>query len=785
MRKLLFIAGLLWLVGITANAEEIPNDEIWYEASEKLSETTGTGQFDYGLHTNAFNTSISSHTFSNGKGIIKFSGDVTSIGERAFNGCSGLTSITIPNSVTSIGQEAFRSCSGLTSITIPNSVTSIGDDAFYGCSGLTSITIPNSVTSIGESAFSQCSNLSKMYFKGEVPPTFESNTSVKGTLFVPLGSKQAYSAATNYSNIVEAAYNNGFVLQLTSDKILEVNCYVGTDDSSDTQIIPSTVEANSVVYTVNSIQSSALKNDKRLTNVVIPNTVEILGNYCFDGCSNLKSVTLSKNISQIPNYAFQNCTSLESIEFLAGTTSLGQYAFSGCTSLESVSMKNNLSVISDYCFQGCEKLKDITLSNKITQIGSYAFNGCQALTEFPVPSTCTSIGGGAFANCKGISEFIVDEANTSYSAVGGVLMNKSHTTIVSYPNAKGATYTIPSSVKTIGSYAFYGNDLASMSIPSTVTQLSDYAFASCPNLKSFTIEESSNSLYCYSSVLVSSGVETVTVNRNITNYSPFQNNISIKEVVVGDKVTSLLNNMLNGCTGLTSITIPASVTSIGSGFLGGCTSMETIISKIVTPPSMQAPDFLGINKQTCMLIVPDASVDAYMETPGWLSFDNVIGESSWVPATSITLGASSLSMKADKNYTLTATILPENATCKSVTWSSSDESVATVSEAGVVTAVSVGTAMISATTNDGTNLSASCEVTVTPPNFTAIDKNGNTIKKDIEQYDDIVIKDEYVSVGIYEEVADVNVIYSRTFKNTNWQPLYVPFDMDVTSGVTQ
>ena len=90
---------------------------------------------------------------------------VTSIGDRAFTTCPGLTSITIPNSVTSIGSEAFAGCSSLTSVTIPNSVTSIGDDAFYSCYGLTSVTIPNSVTSMGHYAFYNCSGLKKVIVK--------------------------------------------------------------------------------------------------------------------------------------------------------------------------------------------------------------------------------------------------------------------------------------------------------------------------------------------------------------------------------------------------------------------------------------------------------------------------------------------------------------------------------------------------------------------------------------------------------------------------------------------
>ena len=139
---------------------QIPNDEILY--------TSSSGNIVKPNKTNVFGANIVSNTYSNGKGVIKFDRDVTSIGAWAFKDCKGLTSITIPNSVTSIGSNAFDFCTRLTSITIPDSVKSIGNGAFYGCSGLTSITIPNSVKSIAGSAFSYCIGLTAINIPNSV-----------------------------------------------------------------------------------------------------------------------------------------------------------------------------------------------------------------------------------------------------------------------------------------------------------------------------------------------------------------------------------------------------------------------------------------------------------------------------------------------------------------------------------------------------------------------------------------------------------------------------------------
>ena len=217
---------------------------------------------------------------------------VTSIGSRAFYGCY-ITTITIPESVTSIGFEAFKHCGGLTSITLPNSVTSIGFEAFKYCGSLTSITLPNSVTSIGESAFSSCTSLTSITLPNSV------------------------------TSIGESAFS--YCDRLTAITIAEGNA-----------IYDSRGGCNAIIET----NSNTLITGCSTT--IIPEDVTSIGESAFSGCTSLTSITIPEGVTSIGESAFYGCTSLTSITIPEGVTSIGDYAFYKCNRLKTMVVKSDV-----------------------------------------------------------------------------------------------------------------------------------------------------------------------------------------------------------------------------------------------------------------------------------------------------------------------------------------------------------------------------------------------------------------------------------------------------------
>ena len=246
----------------------------------------------------------------------KFWEGIYHIGDGAFQDCTSLKNIEIPNSVTSIGKEAFQDCSNLENIVIPNSVTAIGDFAFSYCTNLKKIEIPNSVKSIGNSAFASCTSLNDI----EIP------------------------------NSVTAIGDSAF-FNCTSLKEID---------------IPNSVTA---------IGNSAFVNCTSLKEINIPNSVTAIGDSAFENCSNLKEIDIPNSVTAIGNSAFVNCTSLKEINIPNSVTAIGDSAFENCINTRNIEIPNSVTSIGDRAFQYCTSLGNIEIPNSVTSIGKSAFYG--------------------------------------------------------------------------------------------------------------------------------------------------------------------------------------------------------------------------------------------------------------------------------------------------------------------------------------------------------------------------------------------------------------------------
>ena len=282
-----------------------------------------------------FKVAVATHTSFNGAANIlatvvynSQNYEVTSIGSSAFYNCSGLTSITIPNSVTSIGFSALRGCISLTSIIIPNSVTSIGQQAFESSSNLTSIVFPSSVTSIGPHAFTFCTNLASVTLPNSI-------TSI---------GQYAFQSCESLTSV----------------------------------IIPNSLTT---------IEHGTFSNCINLTSVTIPNTITSFGMYAFYRCTSLPSVTIPNSVTSIGLEAFRLCTSLTSITLPNSLTTIASDSFRSCTALTSVTIPNSLTSIGFSSFQDCTSLTTVNcaISTPLAILDNVFLNVNQPACALNVP----------------------------------------------------------------------------------------------------------------------------------------------------------------------------------------------------------------------------------------------------------------------------------------------------------------------------------------------------------------------------------------------------------------
>ncbi len=639
------------------------------------------------------------------------------IAERAFERCTSLTSVNIPNSLTSIGRCAFYGCSSLTSIIIPNSVTTIGNYAFQGCSTLTSVIIPNSVISIGSYAFAECSSLTSVNIPNSV-------TSVGWRPFHETKWYKNQSDGLIYIGSFLYGYKGTMPANTKIDIIEGTKGIVGGafyGYSSLTSVnIPNSVESINVSAfsgcsgltsinipnSVTSIESEAFYGCSALTSATIPNSVTSIKERTFYSCSSLSSITIPNSVTDIESGAFSYCRNLTSITIPSSVTNIGSVTFMGCWALTSVTIPNSVTSIGNLVFAGCSSLSSITIPNSVTNIESQAFQSCRNLTSIIIPNTVKKIGEYAFENCPNIN-IIICKASTPPDCGTKCFydINKSIQVYVPANNVgeykKAIEWKDFINIKAIIEPVsiLFANDSENLVVG--MTKVLEATITPEDAMDKTIIWTSSNTEVATVSaegIVTAKETGTTVITATTYNGKTVKCTITVEQPVTAITLSDATTSLWVGKTKTLTATItPKTASNTAVNWISSDTKIATVSSEGVITAQ---------KKGTCTITCTAA--DGY----GAKSTCEITVKQQ---VASIAISDVKTSLWVGETKSLTAIATPKTANNTGVNWISSNTKVATVSSEGVVTAKKKGACIITCTAADGYGTKSTCEVTVKEP----------------------------------------------------------------------
>lgn len=464
-------------------------------------------------------------------------------------------SFTVPEHVTTIGHAAFRECRKIRNINLYDNITTIKGYAFNNCQELKNINIPTSVTYIGACAFNDCSLINihvpdlaiwcgiTLDSLVSVSPWFNSDwnlyliegetSTIVNDLVIPDG------VTTINPHTFSSCYSLRSVTIPASVKVIRTEAFLASSYITRvyTTDLAAWCETDFNGHAANPVRIAhdlyLIEGDTAtlITDLVVPDGVEIINGSAFYDCDSLKSVTIPDSVTRIGSSAFKRCDNITSIVIPDSVTELNGNIFEECNGLETVVIGNGISKIPEYMCAYCPNLISVTMPDTIEVIQNSAFNNCEKLSNINIPGYLEVISANAFNNCDGITNV-----------------------------------TLPDTLIAIMHSAFARCDnLTSVFIPKSVERIYDYAFSYCSKLTSITVDEDNPAYKSIDGNLYDKKAET------LLQYAIGKPDTSF---VIPDGVTvigyqngnSICHAVFSGAENLVSITIPSSVQSVAYVF---------------------------------------------------------------------------------------------------------------------------------------------------------------------------------------------------------------------------
>lgn len=544
-----------WYTGIGGNEKKIDGSEKWEETEDATLYAYWLGSegllYDEdGVHRGTATGDVVIQPYYQGMATAV-------IPDYAFSFCDDITSVHIPDTVWRIYDGAFLCCTGLESVTLPDSLGYIPARAFRGCTSLRSVSVPDSVTYIEPEAFFCC----------------------RGLRDVRLGS--------GLRSLYDAAFGD---------------C--------------SSLESITIPDSVTDITSGVFRNCRSLKTVTVPGNVETIGDHMFAGCSGLTGITVQDGVKTIGTGAFENCTALRDMNVSDTVKTIGEGAFRGCTALTDLALPSGVEKIEASAFRDCTGLRRITVPASVTEIRADwggAFEGCLKLIEVFNKSALEITAGGNDNGCAG------KYAGNIYKTEDGSKLSADEDGYVTYADGErkilvaydgtDTALTLPAGTTGICGYAFLNRpDVESVTVPASVEDVDEHAFAGCSGLKilkaedgnakyrteeNFLIERDTDTLIagCAGGAIPDgvkkigdcafsgrTGLKTVTIPASVTEIGvgAFENCVSLTDLTIPDTVTSVSKGAFKGCVSLKNVTVGGGVASLPKEAFKGCVSLENV-----------------------------------------------------------------------------------------------------------------------------------------------------------------------------------------------------------------